>query len=76
MKRPHPIRTLGVVATLAAALAIPRAASALDFTWEDFKEDFKYHPVAYIVALPAFVVTAPFMAAAALIESIEEDDAS
>jgi len=58
--------------TLVAALVVPLTASA-DTPWEMLKEEWGYRPWAVIIAIPALVVTAPFMGAKALIDMIGSD---
>jgi hypothetical protein len=64
------VRALRLLAPL-ILLSFLLAPAASAYSWEKFKEDFQYKPVAFIVAIPAFIITAPIM----LIDAaLEEDD--
>jgi hypothetical protein len=59
---------------LIAILALPATALARQSRWEQLKEEWGYRPWAVIIAVPALLVTAPFMLAKDLIAKIEESD--
>jgi hypothetical protein len=68
------IRSFVLALLLAVAAASAVAPPATAMTWEELKEDFRYQPLAYLVTLPAFVVTAPFMLASYAFEQIGDDE--
>jgi hypothetical protein len=64
----HLVRFRAVALAILATLLLVPAANA--YSWEKFKEDFKYKPVAFVIALPAFIITAPLI----LVDEMMEDD--
>lgn len=74
MTRPNRTRTWlrGLAPAVLASFLVAPAAGA--YSWEQLREDFEYEPVAFIIAIPAFIVTAPIMAVEALIESARDGD--
>ena len=67
------MKQLAAALALALTLAVPRTAPAGE-NWDMFKEACKEQPLAVIVAIPAFIVTAPFMLVKGLLDRIGEDD--
>lgn len=57
--------------TAVAMFALPLSASAGE-TWDAIKEEWEYRPYAVILAIPAFLVTSPFMFAKWLMSEDEE----
>jgi hypothetical protein len=58
---------------LVLTLAVPRTAPAGE-NWDMVKEAWKEEPLEVIFAIPAFIVTAPFMLVKGLLDRIGEDD--
>jgi hypothetical protein len=67
------MKHLAAALALALTLAVPRTAPAGE-RWDSYKEAWKEKPLVVIVAIPAIIVTAPFMLVKGLLERIGEDD--
>lgn len=72
-RAPSLLRRLVAALTLALLTAAPGTARA-NKTWDAITEEWGRRPVAVIFAIPALLITAPFMLATAAYDSLASDE--